>query len=315
MSKKIAVVGGGLVGGGWAIVFARAGYLVSMTDAIAGAAEKTRLAILDQLKSLRDNGLLAETAEAVAARITVAGDMAEALQDVVYVQESVLERTDVKRDVFAQMEPHLPPDALVGSSSSGIPASQYSDHVAFRDRCLVAHPVNPPYLAPVVELVPSPWTAPQTVAKVRALMNEVGQAPVELSREVQGFVLNRLQGVLLMEAWRLVQSGVISAADLDLTISQGLGLRWAFMGPFETIDLNAPAGVADYAVRLGPLYRDIAASTDEHVVWGPDLIAEVERQRREMLPASELDSRRLWRDRRLMALAAHKQTMDEQDGG
>ncbi len=313
MSGKIAIVGVGLVGGGWAIAFARAGYRVALFDAVAGGALKSYGVVLEQLAQLSDAGLLTEAPETVGARISIAPDLASALDGVVYVQESVLERVDVKRSVFKLMEPHLPADALVGSSSSGIPASLYTDHVDFRDRCLVAHPVNPPYLVPVVELVPAPWTSREAVVATRALMTEIGQAPIELTCEIEGFVLNRLQAVLLMEAWRLVEAGIATVEDVDLTISQGLGLRWAFMGPFETIDLNAPGGVADYARRLGGLYCDIAASTDEHRVWGPEVIELVEIQRREVLAAADLDARRGWRDRRLMALAVHKRQMEQID--
>jgi 3-hydroxyacyl-CoA dehydrogenase len=305
VNTKVAIVGAGLVGGGWAIAFARAGYDVALFDAMPGAAEKARGSLLEQLVTLAEAGMLADAPETVGARMRIAADLADALDGVGYVQESVLEVVDVKRSVFAQMEPHLPPDAMVGSSSSGMPASLYTDHVNYRDRCLLAHPVNPPYLIPVVELVPAPWTAPTTLSAVRELMERIGQAPVTLTREIDGFVLNRLQAVLLMEAWRLVESGVATVQDIDLTISQGLGLRWAFMGPFETIDLNAPGGVADYAARLGALYQGIAASTAEHKVWDADLIARVEAQRRETLPASDLAERRDWRDRNLMALSTH----------
>jgi L-gulonate 3-dehydrogenase len=151
------------------------------------------------------------------------------------------------------------------------------------------------------------------MASVRLLMELVGQTPIELSREIEGFVLNRLQGVLLMEAWRLVEDGIVNVEDVDKTISQGLGLRWSFMGPFETIDLNAPGGVADYAARLGALYRDIAASTTEHRLWDPEIISRVEQQRRALLPAEDFASRGEWRDRRLMALARHKLKMDSAD--
>ncbi len=222
------------------------------------------------------------------------------------MQESVFERVDVKRSIMTEIDAHLRADAYVGSSSSGIAASLYTDHVACKARCLVAHPVNPPYLAPIVELVPAPWTAPETMAAVRKLMEDVGQVPVAMTREAEGFLLNRLQGVLLMEAWRLVEAGLATAADVDRTVSEGLGLRWAFMGPFETIDLNAPGGVADYARRLGPLYRSIAASTTEHRVWDETLIETIEAQRRAVLPLADLPARQAWRDRRLMALARHK---------
>lgn len=309
---KVAIVGAGLVGSGWAIAFARAGFQVAVFDVMPGVALRCLKDVGQQLSGLSEAGLLQEAPEVVAARMAVADDLAQALDGVVYVQESVLERVDVKRAVFTQIDACLPPGAFVGSSSSGIAASLYSDHVGFRDRCLVAHPVNPPYLIPVVELVPAPWTSPETLAAVRDLMERIGQAPVTLSREIEGFVLNRLQAVLLMEAWRLVEAGIASTEDIDLTISQGLGLRWAFMGPFETIDLNAPGGVADYAMRLGGLYHSIAASTQQHHVWGADLIKQVEHQRRKVLPASDLETRRNWRDRQLMALAVHKQALTAQ---
>jgi 3-hydroxyacyl-CoA dehydrogenase len=211
---------------------------------------------------------------------------------------------------MSEIDALIGPATLVGSSSSGLPASLYTADILCKARCLVAHPVNPPYLAPIVELVPAPWTAAATMASVRALMERVGQTPIELSREIEGFVLNRLQGVLLMEAWRLVEEGIVNVDDLDKTVSQGLGLRWSFMGPFETIDLNAPGGVADYALRLGQLYRSVAASTTEHRLWGPELVARVEQQRRVLLPAAGLASRGEWRDRRLMALARHKREME-----
>jgi 3-hydroxyacyl-CoA dehydrogenase len=143
------------------------------------------------------------------------------------------------------------------------------------------------------------------VPAVRGLMERIGQAPISVNREVEGFILNRLQGVLLMEAFALYEEGYASAADIDATISQGLGLRWAFMGPFETIDLNAPGGIADYAQRLAPLYARIAGSRTSHPAWSGPLVEKIAAERRAALPADQLEARRDWRDRRLMALAAH----------
>jgi L-gulonate 3-dehydrogenase len=310
--RKISIVGAGLVGGGWAIVFARAGHPVSMFDVQARAATKALSDITASLEDLGRAGLIDDSL-AVRARIGLADSLEACVADAVYIQESVFERLDAKRAVVADIDKVVGGDTLIGSSSSGIAASHFTADAACRARCLVAHPVNPPYLAPVVELVPAPWTAPETVGEVRALMESVGQAPITLSRETEGFVLNRLQGVLLMEAWRLVESGLASVADIDKTVSEGLGLRWSFLGPFATIDLNAPGGVADYAIRLGPLYRSIAASTLKHRVWHADLIADVEAQSRRTLPVEELAARRAWRDRRLMALAVHKRRMDVAD--
>lgn len=174
----------------------------------------------------------------------------------------------------------------------------------------MAHPVNPPYLVPVVELCGAPWTAPEVIERCRTLMQTVGQKPVHVRRELEGFVLNRLQGALLREAFRLDEQGVVDVDGLDTTIRDGLGLRWSFMGPFETIDLNAPAGVADYCARYGELYRSIATEQVSTSPWSPELIARIEGERRQALPANELGARRQWRDRRLMALAAHKRAAE-----
>jgi 3-hydroxyacyl-CoA dehydrogenase len=136
-------------------------------------------------------------------------------------------------------------------------------------------------------------------------MESLGQSVVHVRKEIEGFVLNRLQGVLLREAWALVEDGVASCEDIDKTVRDGLGWRWSFMGPFETIDLNAPGGIRDYAARLGPLYHSVARSRDQTEPWSPRLTDDVERQRRDLLPVEKLAERRAWRDRRLMAIAAN----------
>ena len=311
---KIAVVGAGLVGSAWAIVFARAGHDVAVYDAVEGGADRAIGLIGDRLKTLEEVGLI-EDAAAAGQRVRVAASLADAVADAAYIQESVFETVEQKRQIFAALDAVVAPETLIGSSSSGIPASAFTDHVGCRERCLIAHPVNPPYLIPVVELVPAPWTAAATVQRVRALMESVGQEPVELTREIEGFALNRLQGLLLAEAWKLVADGIMSVEDVDRTVSAGLGLRWSFMGPFETIDLNAPGGVADYARRFRTMYETIAGSRGVDLGWDNALIAEVERQRRVALPADQLAERSAWRDRRLMALMAHKRSSQDPAAG
>ncbi|MGH7118541.1 MAG: 3-hydroxyacyl-CoA dehydrogenase [Acetobacteraceae bacterium] len=307
-TMKVAVIGSGLVGSSWAIVFARAGCEVTLYDTAPGAAARALDAITDRLDGLERSGLL-DDARAAFARITIAPEIAAALRGASYAQENALETLECKRTVFAAIDREIGPDTIIGSSSSGIPASAFTEPLKCRSRCLIAHPVNPPYLVPVVELVPAPWTAPETVRWTRTFMERVGQEPVEMRRELEGFILNRLQGALLAEAWDLVAEGYASVADVDRTVAAGLGTRWSFMGPFETIDLNAPEGVSDYARRFGPLYDRIAVSRRDHHTWDDSLIAEVERQRRAVLPADHLRERTAWRDRRLMALAVHKRKM------
>jgi 3-hydroxyacyl-CoA dehydrogenase len=302
--RHVAIVGAGLVGSGWAVVYARAGLQVKVFDSNPEITRKAIPLIGTQLDSLRRHGLIAEDPKDILARITPAATLAQAVDGAFYAQESVLERVDVKRELMLELDRLAAPDLVVGSSTSGIPGSAFVLGLALSPRVLIVHPVNPPYLVPVVELVPSPETSPSTVAFADALMQAVGQTVVHVRKEVEGFVLNRLQAVLLREAWALVQDGVATCEDIDKTVRDGLGWRWSFMGPFETIDLNAPGGVADYAVRLGPLYQRIAASRTHEKMWDEGLIREVEAQRRERLAESELETRRNWRDERLMELAA-----------
>jgi 3-hydroxyacyl-CoA dehydrogenase len=304
--KAVAVIGAGLVGAGWAIVFARAGHRVRIYDAEAAVRERVRSQIEQSLADLKSFALIAESPVDVLARISVHTDMAEAISGAAYVQESVFESLAAKRQVYAALDSLVLGGVPIGSSTSGIPASTFTDTCKTRGRMLIAHPVNPPYLVPLVELVPAPWTDAKVVDVVFDLMSAVNQEPIRVRTEVDGFVLNRLQGALLNEAWALFDEGYASAADIDKTISAGLGLRWSFMGPFETIDLNAPKGVADYAARLGPLYHGIATSRTSPKAWSDKLIAAVEKERRDVLDADKLDARRQWRDRRLMALMAHK---------
>jgi L-gulonate 3-dehydrogenase len=305
-APHIAVVGAGLVGAGWAIVFARAGYTVRIHDESARVRDGVMALIAGNVRDLKSFALIDEDVEAVLARISIQSTLETAVADVGYVQESAFESVDVKTKLYAKLDQIVPPSAPIGSSSSGIPASAFTQHCATRQRMLIAHPVNPPYLVPLVELVPAPWTDAVAMDTVFDLMRTVGQEPIRIRREVEGFVLNRLQGALLNEAWALFEEGYASAEDIDKTVAVGLGLRWSFMGPFETIDLNAPAGVADYAKRLGPLYHSVAASRTTPKPWSAELIGKVEVERREHLSADDLDQRRAWRDRRLMALAAHK---------
>jgi L-gulonate 3-dehydrogenase len=302
---RTAVVGAGLVGQGWAIVFARAGLPVTIYDERLEIRRTVMASLEAKLADLHRYGLI-DSVEAVAARFKISDNLEDALRDVRYVQESVFERVDVKTQIAHAISNVLSDDAIVGSSSSGIPASAFTEGVARRDQFLIAHPVNPPHLVPVVELVAAPWTRRGVVEQVRCFMEELGQKPIVVKREIEGFVLNRLQGALLNEAWALFEEGIASAADIDRTVSDGLGVRWSFMGPFETIDLNAPGGVVDYADRLGGLFHSIALSRDHPKRWSKDTAIRVGSERRETLPLSDLDKRCAWRDRQLMALAARR---------
>lgn len=308
-----AIVGAGLVGQGWAIVFARAGWQVRLYDVAADRLAEARELVEQQLHALQAHGLLRDAA-GIAVRVRTADTLDAALADASYVQENSPERLDVKRALFGELDALAAPETILASSTSSIPASLFTEHLAHRHRCLVAHPVNPPHVIPVVEISGAPWTSSDAVARTREILDAVGQRPVVVRKEIEGFILNRLQGALLQEAFRLVRDGIASVEDIDTTIKDGLGLRWSFMGPLETIDLNAPGGIADYCERYGPMYASIGATQADCPAWDGALVETLSRERRDALAAADLASRRFWRDEQLMRLMRHKQRNGETDG-
>jgi 3-hydroxyacyl-CoA dehydrogenase len=302
-----------MIGRAWALVFARAGKDVILFDPVEGAATRALAQIESAAGDLKDIGLVDETPATIAGRCRIASSLADALANADYVQENGPEDLETKKAIYLEMDGLAGAGVPLASSTSGIRASDFSADVPGRDRCLVAHPVNPPSVVPLVELSPAPWTSDEAVAKTRALMEEVGQQPTTVLKEIDGFILNRLQGALLNESMRLVADGYVSTADLDRTVKHGLGLRWSFMGPMETIDLNAPKGVPDYSARYGPIYYKVAQESDARP-WDDALYGQVAKDRREILSLDDHTDRQAWRDRRLMALAKHKKDSDEKFG-
>ncbi len=302
-NERIAIVGSGLIGRAWAMVFAGGGCDVALYDSVPGAAEKARGLVAEGLNELAAHGLVAD-AKAAAARVRVASDLADALAGATFVQENTPETVEAKRAIFAELDRLAAPDAILASSTSTIVASLFTENLKGRHRCLVAHPVNPPHLVPLVELVGAPWTSPDTIAKAKALYEAVGQVPIIVRKEIEGFILNRLQAVLLSEAFRLVEDGFVTPQDLDHTLKDGLGLRWSFMGPFETIELNAPAGIPDYCARYGPSLARLSHA--DAAIYDGDNLARLLALWGRAPSSDEVAARMRWRDRRLAALKAHK---------
>lgn len=304
-TTTVGIVGAGLIGRSWAHVFARAGCSVRVWDPLPAQRATAAAQVAESLRGLQAHGLV-DDADASAKRVLVVDTLEEAVRGADYVQESGPETLEVKRSTFAALDAAAPSHCVLASSTSAIVASQFTEALAGRARCIVAHPVNPPHLVPVVELCGAPWTSDETKQRARAVMLAAGQVPIDVKREVDGFVLNRLQAALLTEAFRLVQDGVVSPQDLDHTIADGLGLRWAFMGPFETIELNAPGGTADYCERYVHWFRRYVASVPGPQVWDDEAWRRVAEA---WGPAPQPDAvarKSGWRNDRLAALVAHK---------
>jgi L-gulonate 3-dehydrogenase len=312
---KVAIIGTGFVGRGWAISFARAGHDVALWDS-APAAPGAALAYIEGLLPELEKYDLLEGAgpEQIRGRMRIATTLEEALAGAAHVQENAPEDVALKRDVFARLDAVAGAETILASSTSAILPSKFTQTLAGRARCLVVHPINPPYLIPAAEVVPSPWTDPSVVERTAAFLRAAGHAPIVMKREIDGFVMNRMQGALLEEAFRLVAEGYASAEDIDIGIREGLALRWSFMGPFETIDLNAPAGIRDYGERYQGLYADIFPTVQWRADWTGPVMDIVEAERRAAVPADRLGDRQAWRDRRLMALAAHKRRANQDIG-
>ncbi len=302
---RAAIVGSGLIGRAWALVFARAGWVVSMSD----PSSEVRASLYDSLRRdcdiLQRHGLVGD-ADTVVQQISVANTLADAVAEADFVQENGPEDVEIKKAIFAELDESAPPQAILASSTSAIVASRFTEDLKGRARCLVGHPVNPPHLVPLVEVCGAPWSSPEIIEQAWQVYRDIGQVPVMIKRETDGFVLNRLQGALLAEAFRLVQEGVVSPEDLDKTVKDGLGLRWSFMGPFATIELNAPEGIGDYCARYGGFYQRLLAEPPGSEVFDRAPVDKIVESWPHAPEPERLTALTAWRNERLAALQAHK---------
>jgi 3-hydroxyacyl-CoA dehydrogenase len=304
----VALVGAGSIGLGWAVVFARAGRSVRLydiePDARAGAPEQ----ISRRLDALHANALLDEPADEILARVVVVDTPDKAVADASWVQECAIESRDVKRELFRQLDRLAPPGVVLASSTSMISASRWAADVDGRERCLVVHPGNPPYLLPIAEIVPAPFTSEATISSAEKFLRGVGMLPVLVRGEPEGFVFNRLQGALLREAYCLVRDGVVSPADIDRVVTAGPGRRWAVLGPFATAHLNTRGGIRRHAAVMGPAYARMGAERGQHDPWTDDLVSTVADDLAGRFPLEQWEGQVLERDAALMQFERVRRT-------
>ena len=321
-SPVVAITGAGSIGVAFAVLFAIAGSGVRVWDAFPDVFDRARADVMSRLHLLADHGLLAETVDTVAARVSFHANLTDAVADADLVQECAPERVETKQEIFAAVVAAAPASAILASSSSALVPSAIAagldgsaDAGTAREiasRLIVAHPGNPPYLLPVIELVPSATTDPMVVERASALYRGAGLKPVLVRKEVEGFIFNRLQGAVLREAYALVRDGVATVADVDEVVRSGLGRRWSFIGPFETVDLNTRGGLESHAQKMGPAYERMGAQRGQHDPWTRELVATAVAQRREVLPLDEWEARVQWRDEQLMRLKPLWDSMDSE---
>ncbi|CAL8134694.1 unnamed protein product [Orchesella dallaii] len=313
-TETVVVIGSGIVGKSWAMLFASAGHQVRLYDSFPQALEAAPQQITEKLKSLEANGQLRGKipADEQIALISYKNDLKEALKGATYIQECTPERLEIKSGVFQDLDKALAEigndKAVIGSSTSTIMPSKFIGDLSIKTRSVVVHPVNPPYFVRLVEIIPTSSTDPKVTAYVRQLLADLGQKPVVMNKELAGFALNRIQYAILNEMWRLVNDGVLSVEDADTVMTEGLAPRYCFIGPLETAQLNAE-GFTDYCERYGEAIYDVSLTQTEIPKMTAEGSKEIDRQLQEKVPNAELQARRAWRDENLAKLAVFKKNL------
>lgn len=246
--KSIACVGVGTIGHSWATLFAMKGYDVSVYDMSTDLLRSAMERIKASLGFLAEKSLITDRdAESALDRIKVTSGMSECVREADYVQESAFESYEVKKRIFSEVD-RVNDSAVIATSSSGLLMTEIQKATGKPERCIVAHPWNPPLLLRLVELVPGEKTSQETVQTTYGLMERLGKTPVIVKKEVPGFIGNRLQAALWREALSLVDNGVASVEDVDRAVRAGPGARWAIMGPFLTLHLGGGPGGLRYHI-------------------------------------------------------------------
>jgi len=236
---RIAVIGAGMMGVGIAQVFAAGGHEVALQDVFEEALARAPETIRSNLTFLADHGVYeAERIDAAVARVTTTTDLAAAARGAGFVVECVFEDLQLKQQVFADLDELCPPETILATNTSVMSIGEVGSRARHKERVIGTHFWNPPYLVPLVEVVRTSDTAPQVIEKTIALLRSVGKHPIDVKKDVPGFVANRLQHALWREAFAIVDRGIADAATVDESIRYGFGLRLPVLGPIETAEMS-----------------------------------------------------------------------------
>ena len=301
---QIGILGAGTIGSSWATFFASQGLKVRMYDIDPDIVKRGIAKACENLDALVRYGIIEKKRlTLIQNNIAPAPDMAAFLDGIDYVQESVAETYEAKEKVFAEMDRLASPRTILASSSSGLLMSEIQKQVSRPERCLIAHPFNPPHLVPLVELVHGRNTDPAIVERVKRFFEGLGKIPVVLKMEVPGHIANRLAAALWREAIDLVIRGVASVEDVDKALYAGPGIRWAFMGQHMIYHLGGGEGGYGYFIdHIGKAFGDY---WQEMASW-----SKISRESRKLLTdgvgksMGDRDAAQIahWRDEKIISL-------------
>ena len=287
--RNIGICGAGLIGASWAVGFANHGYNVLVYDAnpeIVSNFFKVVDHLADDLKIFKKVDL-----KKLKSSIKICDNLEQVCKDSLLIQESIVEDLDEKKKIFFEFEKYASVDTILASSSSYLLPSKISEKLKNKQRCIVAHPALPPHVVPFVEICPSSETSLEVIEKAKDIYKTAHYVPIVLKKEIEGFVLNRLQGALLNEAVRLHEEGYASIDDIDISLKHALGIRWAFLGPFEIMDLNAPGGIGDSFTRYRKGIKKLAQQQNSVPEYTDEYIKKLESEQRERLKLTDREER------------------------
>ena len=302
--RNVACIGAGLIGQGWATLFSSRGLEMTLHDVAEAILDNSIERVSSNLMFLESNNLLKQgEADAALKRIRPTTDLAEAVAHADYVQESVPDNYEIKKHVFQELDAQAPHHTILASSASGLLMTEIQKVTTRPERCVLAHPVLPAHLIPLVEIMGGEHTSPSTVKATRDFMKTMGKTPVVLNREIPGYIVNRLQAALLREAIDLVHKGIASASDVDTAFCMGIGLRDPLIGPFLRIHL-AGSGVERFIENFSRSYQyrwetmetwtSIPPSAAKSIIKGVNEM--------EMVHTKTLDEIKSWRDNMLVKI-------------
>jgi 3-hydroxyacyl-CoA dehydrogenase len=283
-------------------VFARAGHDVVLYDTNPDIIDRFSMPLIQEtLKLLDASAPSSKSIELTLRKITVEPSLEKAVSDAFYIQESIREDLDDKIALFKDLAELTDDTTILASSTSAIMGSKFLLDIRRPERALIAHPVNPPSLIPLVELCGTTATSQDILNKAERFLTKAGMKPITLRKEIDGFILNRLQYTFVAEAMHLVGEGYCSAAAIDRVMTEGLALRWASIGPFEVAHLNSTEGFRGFVDQLGPMMRHMGRSAKTDYPWPDSLATNIHEELCVTTPVSDIPKRQQWRNSQILA--------------